>query len=110
MYFQTAPHDDVIPIAHDAARTRELGEATAWVICAEAGERAREGELQPGDREDYERQIRCALAIDAWLTKTYLGYLDLAILAGQILLIHATRTSEERDASPRCGAASHGAR
>jgi hypothetical protein len=101
MLWQTVARDDVAVPMHDTPQARELGEATAWVICMEAGERAREGALDPSDRPQYELQLRCALAGTPNLIKTYVGYLDLAILAGEILLKY-TRKTEGCDEMPPC--------
>lgn len=104
MLWRTAVSDDVAAPVQDAAKSRELAEMAAWVICMEAGERAREGSLGVGERATYELQLRCALSIQPPLIKTYLGYLDLAILAGEILL----RYSKKRgtcDEPPPCGPA-----
>ncbi|NUP13034.1 MAG: hypothetical protein HOW73_43900 [Polyangiaceae bacterium] len=102
MLWQTVARDDVAVPVSDTAQSNELGEAAAWVICMEAGERAREGSLQTTERSSYELQLRCALATQPSLIKTYLGYLDLAILAGEILLRYARRT-DGCDEPPPCG-------
>jgi len=91
--WRAAPRDDVVGEPLDGVARDAVREAAAFEICAEAGEKAREGSLSLEGRAEYERQIRCALATDARLTKTYLGYLDLAVLAGEILLCHAGRKS-----------------
>ena len=102
MLWQSVVRDDVAVPVLDAEQSRELGEAAAWVICMEAGERAREGTLLPEDRASYERELRCVLAAQPAIVKTYTGYLDLAILAGQILLKYAKRGDVRGDAPP-CG-------
>ncbi len=65
-----------------------MREAAAFEICAEAGELARDGAFSAEHKHRYALAIRCALASDAAMTKTYLGYLDLAILAGEIVCAH----------------------
>lgn len=79
---------DDIEVIRDRATLEAMHEAAAFEICAEAGERARDGAFSSEEKGRYELAIRCALASDAAVMKTYLGYLDLAILAGEIVCAH----------------------
>ncbi len=79
---------DDIEAVRDRATNEAMREAAAFEICAEAGELARDGAFSAEDKRGYELAIRCALAADSTMTKTYLGYLDLAILAGEIVCAH----------------------
>ena len=93
MHLQTRTSDDVATPTLDNDLLRELRAAAAWLICAEAGEYAREGTLQPTTRCELECQLRCALAPHPQLVRTYVGYMELAILAGQILQDHMRRSA-----------------